>query len=534
MRAIVFLLMMTGLAWANPLKDQLIRELSETGQTNFTDLEIALIASGVAEPDALQAYIEKYKALTERLKLNDKQLKLNPKKKARTIYKLVFSNLKREDPSISGILSILDNGSYSPLSATWLYVAASQDAGLDPSAYSTMKERLDPYFLDGNPTSLKDIAASFLTVQAAVADENHLKEAGQSLKLSTLLSPQSTHGKGFSDVTLYNMALKQFNANAFVPAAWLALGATQRYPDVKEFQGLCYNIGIKIFQGTLTEGNWEEAIELGNLLAPHTGKYQEGFRKTLGTVYFNNAVNLYNAGNYKAALASLEHASPQQDGYTDLVTGSLSRLIETAVGEGDSETIDTLLPRLEEIDPERANNVKTRLSQLKLQDLDAAGQLEEALELAAGDLGSELGRNNYLSVLTRYSQSKRQESLDAALTLLDGVPAVLKEQEALKTLRFNAYATWLNKYEDKQYDQVIPIFKRLFSDTKVSLTAEDKKVFRESYGNALYIEIQKLIEDRHFHKADEKSREALDLVKGHKALLDQRKLVDTILKRISE
>lgn len=233
-----------------PLKDQLIRELSETGQTNFTDLEIALIASGVAEPDALQAYIEKYKALTERLKLNDKQLKLNPKKKARTIYKLVFSNLKREDPSISGILSILDNGSYSPLSATWLYVAASQDAGLDPSAYSTMKERLDPYFLDGNPTSLKDIAASFLTVQAAVADENHLKEAGQSLKLSTLLSPQSTHGKGFSDVTLYNMALKQFNANAFVPAAWLALGATQRYPDVKEFQGLCYNIGIKIFQGT--------------------------------------------------------------------------------------------------------------------------------------------------------------------------------------------------------------------------------------------------------------------------------------------
>ncbi len=534
MRVFVFIFLITGFSWGNPLRDQLFKELKETAQTQFSDVEIALIASGVEDAETLQAYVEKYRVLSERLKLSDKQLKGNPRKVARTVHKKIFSNLKRENESVFGLIPMLDSGEYSKLTATWLYVAASIDAGLVPSAYGAFQDDLEPYFLNNESMGLRDIAASFLTAESSDFGEKEPQKAWRSLQLSCLLSPVNEQGKGFYDVKLYNMALKMFNANSFEPAGWVAAGAAQRYPSLAEFEGLCYNIGIKLFHGALEKDNWDEAIQLGELLAPFTGQYKQRFDSTLKTVHFNYAVSLYNSGNSEGALAQLELASPSQDGYSDLLTSSLDRVIEKAIEENDPETVSQLLPRLEEANPVRAEKVKTRLSQLKLRDLDASGKLEEALALAREDTTSELGLKNYLAVLTRSSQSKRHEGLDAALALLDSVPDELKQNEVVKTLRFNAYAAELNKYEDNQYEITIPLYKRLFADKGLTLSEEDRKVFWESYGNALYFEVQKLIEDRHFQKADVKSKEALKLITDHKALLDQRKLVDTIMKRISE
>ena len=130
MKFVLVLMLLPGLAFAEEsLTDKLYAELSERGQTTFSDLEIALIASGVDSAESLDTYKGKYQALLDKLSLSDKQQRQKGKKKARTLHKMLFEALVKEDGE-ANLATLLDNGSYNTLSASYVFAALARRDGV--------------------------------------------------------------------------------------------------------------------------------------------------------------------------------------------------------------------------------------------------------------------------------------------------------------------------------------------------------------------------------------------------------------------
>ena len=382
----------------------------------------------------------------------------------------------------------------------------------------------------------RTMSAAFFIPKAESMSDDQAQEIRKTFKIAKMLAPKSSFGVGRYDVQFYNRVLLLHNEGDQIQAAYIGAAAADFYPARKEFASLCFNVGLKMFQENLKTGDLGQLLEVGEMLGPYTGSHRSDFDKIMETMYYNHSVNLYNKGKYEEALAMVSKSSPDQPGYETVTVGSIEKLINKALEEQDEPRVQELLTQLDGVSAERGKRMRARMDQLRLQALDAAGLHEEAVELALKDVDSDIGKNNYIAVVTKYVQKMRDEKgIEATLSYLDtDVPEVMKEHETVKGLRFNTYVAWLEQYKDEQYKKLIPIYKKALADEKLELSEKDKNILMEGYGNALYREVEYLIAEREWKKADSKSKAALKAVPDHARLLEQRQLVETILRRVSE
>ena len=368
MRSVLFILMGCLMAQAADTSSQnLARELRETGLTAYSDLEVALIAGGVEGADALAAQVTAYEAMMEKMALTGSKAKMNAKKKPKVIHKKLFTWLRKAEPTSTAIDQLVAKRIYSPLTATYIYVDLSRRSGLKAADYGQMQENLDPSLLalEGDDV-LRRIASALFAARAVELPENETSQARKLLDISRLLAPENPHGKGFIDVRLYNRVLKLYNADQLEAACELAVGAAARFPEMEAFEGLCYNIGIKLFQTTAQNKEYQRILPLGEQLQPFTGQYKDGYAKTVATVYYNHAVELFNNGKFDLALAELEKADTDQPSYQQVLVGSLLGQIEAHIEADKPDAIPALMARLEQADAEKWERMKTRISQLKM------------------------------------------------------------------------------------------------------------------------------------------------------------------------
>jgi hypothetical protein len=508
-------------------------QITEGIPITFSDTEIALIASGVNDTAELENYAAKYEALIEGMMPQGRQANQKGKRLANILMKNVFKYTVSADENSADLRELIDDRIYGPLTATYVLhdLAARNELEL---AGLIQDERLANYFFAEKRGGLREVAAAMATQYGLSLPDDLAETIPDMLSLSKMLAPESQFGIGIQDVQLYNRALKSYNEEQFMTAARVAVGGATRYPNRTEFVNLCYNIGIQLFQKAAANG-YPITIQLGESLSPFTGEHKAGFDQTIAVVRYNYAAQLFNSQRWEDALAMLEKADKEQDGYTTILAGSLSQLIEAKVEANDYETARAMLPDLMDADGEQGRLIERFIADRELQALESRGNLDEALAKAAENLGDARGRDNYIAVLTQKVQREREKegsSLDGILSFLDGAPAAIQGDSRLSDIRFNTYMHWLKQYEDNQYGQMLPLFRRIFADDAVALTAEDRSVLEEGYGNALYYEIEYLIEERKFLDADAKSKRAVKLLPNHKALSQQRKKVDTILERI--
>ena len=107
-------------------------------------------------------------------------------------------------------------------------------------------------------------------------------------------------------------------------------------------------------------------------------------------------------------------------------------------------------------------------------------------------------------------------------------------RETINGLRYDTYFDWLAQVDENDWKAQLGIYDKVFADKKLDFSVENGQVMKHNYGNALYMEISKLIEDHEFQKADKKSKAALKILPDHQELLQQADLIKRILKRISE
>ena len=532
MKIFIFL-MFCGAAYANQLQEQLFSELLKKGQTDFSDVEIAFIAEGAADPDQLRDLSEAYNALLDRMALDPKIARQKGKKKAKTLYKLLFSILEGSPAEETGLTDLVKADLFNETVATFVFLDLVRRNGLVYEDYRLFSEGLDGYFFGEKEPSSREVVAAMITRRALYLADNRGWDIWKSLDLSKLLAPASTYGVNTLDRLYYNRVYQLYQAEEYLTGGYIAAGAANRFPNLVEFQILCLNLGAQLLKTTETRGDHQTMIPIAEALAAFTGEHAATLREAIATTRYNQVVFLYNKGRYDEALKLLEQGAipKEQDGYRNMVVGSYVGLINRNIDAGTVGEAAPYLAKLEALDPQRAERMRTRISQLELKEVDESGDYAKALALASADLKTEVGIKNYLSVMTRYMQSLRKKgSFEEALTILDAVPPQLQSQ--VNHLRLNTYTAWTEQFPDEQYATLIKIYKRAFKDSKLDLDGEHLAAYRENYANALYREIEALVADRNFTLADQKSKSALKFAPNHAALKEQRKLVDTIMQRI--
>ena len=533
MRFLAFFLI-SNLLVAGDLQTQLLENLEKTGEPQYSNLEIAFIASGATDSQELESLKTAYEQLLADLKLPEKLAKQSSKKKVKQIQKALFNRFKKEGGASATFIDLVKSERRSKLTATYFFLDLAKQEGLANGDLATKSENLEPAFLGESPSIPREIISAFLVEQAATFSVERATGIRKALKLSERLAPKSTYGTDRLDRTFYNIAIKAYQDKAYMKSATIAAGASLRFPNLKELNNVCFNSGLQLFKSVGTQKNYEEVLELGHALSPFTGENQSQFEAMISTTRYNYGVGLYNAKNYEQAYVQFEKAIHYTgDNRRRLLISSLSLTIGDMAQAGRAEEAQALLEKLEELDPEEAELARRRLAQLQLKVVDNSGDFKAALKLASKDVVSEIGRKNYLSVLTRYIQSLRTAGkLKEAFSALDQVHDTVKNDTILNDLRYNTYIIWLDRFDEKNYAEQLPIFKALFNDKKLTLQPEDESTLRENYGNALYREIEYLIGEQHFKEADQKSRVALKIAPKHDGLLQQRHLIDRILKRI--
>lgn len=518
-------LLATSFLFAGDLKVDLEKQI-QSGELTNSVVEAALIAEGVHTAAELATYTSKYEQLKSDLALSGKQLKGNAKKKAKALHKNVFANLKTLDTGTAGLRGLLDNRSYNVQLATWLLAHISEAAGLSAADWAATKKHLDPDFVAA-PAKADVILAAHLTNMAA----NLPAEKGSNLpllaSLATHLAPQSTYGEGVYDAKIYNDALANFNANKFQQAAWQVQAGATRYPQQKAFQPLAFNVGFKLVEA--------ENFQAAQPLMPFMGDNLPDFKTTINTQRYNIAARFYNKKDYAKAIELLEQIKTPPAGvnYKGILSTSYAVLAEDYVTKGKAVMGEELLAKLDKIDPNRGQRTRQRLEQLRLKGLVESGDLQNALNEASKQLDSDVDRNNYKSVFIQLMQElRKQKQFQKALDLTKSVPSSAQLGETFQNEIFNTYAEWIESKPAQDFQAQFPIYKKMFADSRVKLTEKNREIITENYATLRYLKITKLIEDRKFEQANTENQQALKEAPNHKNLLEQRKLIETILKRL--
>jgi len=514
------------LAFGDGLRVDLIAEMTG-GVTPRPELEIALIAEGLESDREIADYTERFDEFYSQLSAGP--FKGSGKKLAKNIQKGVLERLEAPGSEGGGFVDLIDNQNFTPLSALYLYVRLASEQGVAAGDLA-LDSYLKPYLMEGGKPEPRSILSAHLVQFAMQKGNGEAAAIGEILQVSRLLAPDASYGAENASKVLYNRALNLFNEKQVAPAGHLAAGGAARWPGLDAWHSLCFNVAVNL----LRDGD----VKYDDLIRqhqPHMGELSQRFKMAVDSQAYNRAALLYNGKKYAEALAILEKMvkpdSPSD--YRTVLADSYVHLIEADEGAGSQS--EAWLAKLEKLDPEKADLTRRRLAQLQLAAQVQGGDLEGAFTEAVQHLETKLDRDNFQTVLVRLSQKKRGDwDFQAALDLLDRVPAEAGATAAVDRLRFNTYTDWLATFADTDYKGLSRLYEHLFADKKLVLSDENRALFRDNYGNALYQQIRLLIEEREFVRADAESKAALNLVPGHAALLEQRKLVDTIMKRLSE
>lgn len=528
----------SALVCANDLESQLLKKLSENAdQTEFSLLDMALIAGGADNTAALSEAKGAFEAATEPLSLNDKLAKFGGSKAAKALFKNIGKKLKTEDAGQYSLLGALKDRAYSTGTLAFLYSYLGDKLGLSAGDLASVAKKLGPYFAEKTEINPREsLALLFADKGVALAGSDPVA-AGRALAVSAKLFGADNYLFGTADTNLYNQGLTYYNEGKYSEAAELIAGAAARWPGRTEFSPLAFNIGIKLFEQAESDKNYGAIVPVAERLAPITGQYENQFLDTLAKFQYNHAVHLRDSGQVEAALAQAESIQRPHSETTlkNFRIGIVEKLVENAGSNNDSEGAARWLAKLKGIDAKRAANLKTMLSQLALKELDESGQYEQALNLAAKETDTEVGRQNYLAVLSRaVSALAKDGKFKEGFQKLALVPSEVEGADSLNNLREFLYINQLAQYTDRDYKKSLPIFEKAFADKKLSLSSENKAAFKENYGNALFREVEQIIADRDWDLADKKSKAALAKAPGHQLLIDQRKTVETILKRVGK
>ncbi|CAM2006361.1 hypothetical protein [Acanthopleuribacter pedis] len=526
----------SALLCAQDLETRLLHALTENGeQTEFSTLDMALIAGGAKDPDALAAAHSAFETAAQPFSINEKLAKFGGEKAAKALFKSIGKKLKTEDAAQYGILDALKTRAYSTGTMAFLYSYLGDKFGISADDLAVVTKKMGPYFADKSAVKVRESLALLFADKGIALAASDPVAAGRAFAVSSKLFNAGKYLFGAADTNMYNQGLTFYNEGKYREAAELVAGAAGMWPDRKEFSPLAFNIGIKLFEQAEADKNFAAAVPVAERLAPFTGEHKNQFLDTLAKFQYNQAVHLRDNGNLEAALKQAENIERPHSEATikNFRIGIIENMIEKANEAGDQAATTSWLSKLEGIDAKRAANFKTMLSQMALKALDESGQFDQALELAAKEVGNAVGKQNYLAVLSRaVSSLSDQGKFKEGFAKLALVPTEVEGDDSLVKLREFLYINQLAQYTDRDYKKSLPIFEKAFADKKLKLSDENKAAFKENYGNALFREVEAIIADRKWDLADKKSKQALAKCPNHKLLVDQRKTVETILKRV--
>jgi len=535
---VLCLMMLTAPLLGNDLLVRLHTDLNEDGETAFTPIEIALIAEGVDSESELKEHAAAWASFVAELVVPERKRGQSGKRKFKTVKKAIGKKLLNPVNDETGFIALMDEGTYNRLSVSWLYARVGTDSGLVSEDYQPLiGDVLDPWFFRGETPDAKRMAAAWLAYQAYHRPDDAAEEMAMLLEVGNMLVPEHAYEQETLGKLLYNRTLELHNAGNQVTAAKVGIASAMTYPGLDLYQPVLFNTGIKLITGEVEQENPALVTELCNRIAPLTGQYEDQFRETLDNRAYNTAAKLYNAGEYAAAMTAFESLSnpPDTEEYRSVLSSTYVLLIEQAFEKGEKEGVPALMTKLEKLNPDQYEVMRQRLNQLELIELDKRGDLGSALEMAASQIESDIDQKNYLSILIRFNQAKRSgENFDEALELLDGAIVTDWSAETVNRLRFDTYFDWLETFEEEDWQGQLPIFRKVFADEKLDMSGENGDVMRHNYGNVLYKEISKHIEERDFEGADKKSKAALKILPEHPQLKEQRDLIDRIMKRLGQ
>ncbi len=527
---VAWLIVWAGLGLAGELQTQLDANL-DAGKLERSSLASALVAEDVASAEELQQYLDRYEKLIASIQAETNG-KGTGKKLAKQLHKSVLATGKLEGEQGDGIRNLLDDKSHTPILATYLMADLAARAKLEESDWRDIREKLESNLSGAAPDAVLGV---LLALQAY-----HLQDADPSktcrlLRLSKQISPNSGFSWGDLDKLLYNRGLELFNKTQYQAAAQVTIGAATRFPEQKLFYPLAFNLGVKLLEGDKAdERNVRDMVRRLHLLM---GDHRGDFDKALSTSSFNRGAKLYNAGNFEGALAALEQVQnpPNPEQFKQVLINCYMALAESRLEAGKREEADAMRAKLRALDAGAADELDERLGQLQIKSMVEAGDLTTALAKAATQLNTDIDRNNYKTVLLRYSEDLiAKGQYEKLLANLDKQPAAAQLGDTADNLRFNAYVAWLESFQEHEFAPMLATYRRAFADTKLRMTPENAKLMRENCAIVMHAEIVKLIEDRKFKEADAKSKAALAFAPANPALKQQRQTIETILKRIAE
>lgn len=470
----------------------------------------------------------------EGVKLAPKDAGRRDKKKAKALLSALNDSVDLVDTE-PGLAKLLSENIVGRLGHAWLLGTLAQREDLNAEALESLGNDVHAYLRAGEARGQAELLAAYLVRRAfdAAPEDGAFRYAA--LRISHQLAPTSEFGKGTLDRELFNKALALYQGEQYEAAGYVAAGGAVRFPHIEQYAALSYNAGVMIMKGATDRESRQRVRPLLNFIAPHTGENREVYQQGLTTLAYNDAVDYYNDGKPQAALDLLLGIDnpPDPNTYRALVRDSYTALIQNKIEAGEDHS--ELLAALKTFDAERAQEIATRLDQMKLQQLDQAGDYQAALEQAKKNLDAPNGEANYMAVLVDYvTDMQAQERFNEALDLLSRVPPQLVQTETVQNLRFNTYNNWLASLPAEDYTNKLPIYQRVFADRALSLTDADRAAFSNNYGNQYFFKVRDLIANNEFQTADTVLKQAMARFPQHKALVEIRANLDKILARMDE
>ncbi|PIE90410.1 MAG: hypothetical protein CR997_06370 [Acidobacteria bacterium] len=509
---------------------------AEAALKEYSNLEKALYLSGIENKAEMQTYKDAYQTILEDLNLREKDRNKPKTKQARILLKKIKKYLKKKDAESYKLTELIEGKAYSPITATYLFLDAAENIGLEPADYASSNEDFDSYFFMGNPNKKSEALAAMALLKAVFFLNRDLETAINCVLLSKLIEPNSDYGRGYCDAKLFNKAHDLFKAESYVLGSRLAAAAASRYPKVREYHGLCYNLGAKLVDRYEKEKDFPKVIETIELLLPHVGIHTSQFEKALASSRYNYALSFYQKKDYEKAIKEAAKISGEHEilNVRKLLINSYVGYILVAIEKDINANVKKQLKELGKLDQGRRNSMEIHILRLKMEDLKDPKQIEAALQEAKKHISSVDNCHNYINMLNIAVQNTwKTKDYQLGLKLINQVPAELDNDKTISTLKINTYINMINALDpEKDYMELRNLYETVFNDLRINLDAENKEKFYTNYGFTFVKEIETLIWAKKYKMADQLSKNAMKQFPNHEGLTTQRELIDSIIKRI--
>lgn len=513
-----------------------LEELVDDPPADWTARQWVWVCAGADSESDVKARAERYEAFVQRLALSDKEASRSDNRKMKILEKKIKDVLQNLDARETDVGRILQNGTYSKLTAAYMLLEQALSQGVDPSGYKPDDDVFERWFFEQPVPDLNKLVAALFVHRAEALDDAKALESAACLRFSNLLMSQLEYGRGVLEQPIYDKAVRLFQSGELMASAAVTVAASDRFPHVPEFQPLCLNLAAMLIKDADAKKSFARIVPVCEELARHADAHKAQFDALLLALRFNAAIELLDKGELEGAwdYANQIENHPEPAKLKTLKVQILETRIQRAMDAGDSVLADSLKEALGTLDPERAQLLSKRMEQLRTKQLVEAGQYQEALDIASHDIESEVGLKNYFSVLTRVIQSNWDgATFQEGLDLLSRADDAIKRDERHGTLMRDTYRNWYaSLMENKEYARAAEVVQKGLSDSHMQLTAEDRKAMLDDHAHILFKEIEFLVGEDQFRKADTKSKQALKRYPKHPDLTQQRKLIDTILERI--